>query len=269
MKNVVMAFLLFATVIVCSKQIEGEYRYSYNDSETIIDAKQKCLNLAKQNAVERFATFIRSETIVKNYITEKDEIIANSMGMITDVKIINEIIDKANTTVYYKISAEIDEIKVMAMLEEKEKIRSEETAKKREQEERLREIEITRQAELERLRVEAEAKKLEQEERIRAMEEEKLIREKFSFKNEPKRKFWEKQKWIALGTFVGTTGLGIYFNSVSDSYFDDHDTATDTPTAVDSFDKTKDFESYRNITYSVSLVPLGYFFYSWYKERQY
>jgi len=246
------------TVIVYSKQIEGEYRYSYNDSETIIDAKQKCLNLAKQNAVERFATFISSETIIKNFVTEKDEIIANSMGLITDVKIIEERIDRAATTVYYKISAEIDEVKVMAMIEEKEKIRSEETAKKREHEEKLRAIKI-----------EEEIKRKEQEDRIRAMEEEKLIREKFSFKNEPKRKFWEKQKWIALGTFVGTSGLGLYFNSVSDSYFEDHENATDTKTALDSFDKTKDFESYRNITYSVSLVPLGYFFYSWYKERQY
>jgi len=263
-------FLLLVLVFaVIAKQIEGEYRYTYADSETIIEAKQKCLELAKVDAVTRFATFISSETIVKDYVTERDEIVASSMGMITGVQVIEERIDRATTTVYYKISAEIDEVKVMAMLEEKEKIRSEETAKKREQEQRLREIEITRQAELERIRVESEAKKLEQEERIRAMEEEKLIREKFSFKNEPKRKFWEKQKWIALGTFIGTSGLGLYFNSVSDSYFDDHENATNTATAVDSFDKTKDFESYRDITYSVSLVPLGYFFYSWYKERQY
>ena len=83
------------------------------------------------------------------------------------------------------------------------------------------------------------------------------------------RRFWRTQKWIGLGAFVGSAALGTYFNSQGSSYYDDYKSATSTPSAVDLYDKAQNNYTYRDVTFSVSLVPLGYFFYAWYKESKY
>ena len=101
--------------------------------------------------------------------------------------------------------------------------------------------------------------------------------------NVSKKNFWRSQKWIALGVFVGAAGVGTFFNSQagsflddSDAYYKDYNSATTTQSAVsfynkavDSAKKSDDYYNYRDITFSVSLVPLGYFFYAWYMESKY
>ena len=281
--KVMMIATLTLLSVLYSKQIFGEYLYQYSDAETIIEAKQKCMLLAKKDAVEKYATFIKSETVVRNYITEKDELIANTESMLADIKIIEENIDKLNSKIYYKISAEVDESKILAVFEQKEKMRldlleSEKKAKeqefeaeriKREQEIKLKDIEIAKKEELEKLRIEAEKRKIAQEENIRNLEAENLLKQKFAQKDNPKRKFWAKQKWISLGVFAASVGVGSYFQLEAESYYADHENATSTQSAIDAFDDATDYRNYGNITYSVSLVPLGYFFYSWYKESKY
>lgn len=298
MKQIISLLLLVVLTGLFSKTIIGEFTYNYSDAETLIDAKKKCLEMSKRDAVEKFATFIRSETVVKNYITENDKIISNSLGMITDIKVITEDVNRTNAKIYYKISAEINEDEVMQKLAEIERIEKEDLAKKREQEEKLRTIELSKLEEIEKSRVEAEKKKSEQEEKIRqieiakleelqkikieaerkrleqelrikALEEEELLKKKLAAKDNPNRKFWTKQKWIALGTFVGTAGLGTYFSMQGESYYDDYQNATSSDKALDLYDQAENNRSYGNITYSVSLVPLGYFFYAWYKESRY
>lgn len=84
-----------------------------------------------------------------------------------------------------------------------------------------------------------------------------------------KRDFWRKQKWLALGSVVATAGAGFACNYLGDGYYDDFKKADNTTDAVDNFNLTEDYYGYRDIAYSVSLAPLGYFFYAWYMENQY
>ncbi len=281
MKNfLIILFFSILFTATYSKTIYGEYTYSYGDDETLTTAKQKCQTLAKRDAVEKFATFLKSETVVRNYQTENDEIIANAEAMVTDVNIIEEKIDKLNTNIYYKISAEVDEKKILGVYEAKEKLKLEKIeAERKAQEERS---EAERKAEAERLEAEREAQelklkadkealeaKLKHEKELAAIEQEtekiKLSREI----NEKDRRFWRTQKWIALGAFAGSAGLGTYFNAQGSSYYDDYKSATSTSSADDLYDKADSNYLYRDVTFSVSLVPLGYFFYAWYKESQY
>ena len=269
MKKLILLTLLICSAFSFSKTIYGEYTYQYSDAETLIEAKQKCQTLAKRDAVEKFATYLRSETVVRNYQTESDEIIANAEAMITDVKTVEENIDRNNSSIYYKISAQVDEKKILAVYEERERIKLEKIeaerkaqAEKLEAERVLQEQRLAaeRKAEEERLTHELEKARIEQE-----TEKYKLSREL----HEKDRRFWRTQKWIALGAFAGSAGLGTYFNSQGSSSYDDYKSATTSADAADFYDKAESSYLYRDITFSVSLVPLGYFFYAWYQESKY
>ncbi|MBN2857182.1 MAG: hypothetical protein JXN63_02155, partial [Candidatus Delongbacteria bacterium] len=248
-------FIIILLLIVStgfSKTIYGEYTYTYGDDEALTEAKQKCITMAKRDAVEKFATFLRSETIIRNYITEKDEIVANAEAMMTDTKIIEENIDRTNSTIYYRISAEVDEKKILGAYEEREKMRLE----KAEAERKKQELKLAaeRKALEDKLEHERELARIASE-----TEKYKMSREL----SEKDRRFWRTQKWIGLGAFAGSAALGTYFNSQADSYYDDYENATSTQNALDYYDKANSNKDYRNITFSVSLVPLGYFFYAW------
>jgi len=258
MKHLLFFVFLISFSFAFSNTIYGEYTYTYGDDETLTEAKQKCQTLAKRDAVEKFATYLRSETIVRNYQAESDEIIANAEAMMMDVKIVEENTDKLTSSIYYKISAEVDEKKILGVYEEKEKMRLEQAEAEREKQSIQQESE--RKALEEKLDHERELAKIEQ-----ATEKYKLTREI----KEKDRRFWKTQKWIALGAFVGSAGLGTYFNSQGASYYDDYKDATSTSSAVSLYDKADDNYLYKDVTFSVSLVPLGYFFYAWYKESQY
>lgn len=99
--------------------IEGEYSYIYSDSESIVDAKRTGFDLAKKDALEKFATYISSESVVKDYITEKEEIISSTLGIMKNIQVVEEVIDKANNSVYYKVSAEVDEDEILNALKQK------------------------------------------------------------------------------------------------------------------------------------------------------
>ncbi|MCK4979740.1 MAG: hypothetical protein KAS62_05050 [Candidatus Delongbacteria bacterium] len=258
MKKFIFILLIIFFTASYSKTIFGSAEYVYGDAETLLDAKAKCMSLAKQDAIENFATFISSESVVRNYITERSEIVTSAQGMITDIKVIEENIDKATSKVFYKISAEVDEKKILAIYEEKEKIR-------------LENVEAERLKQQERIESErkAQAEKLEHDRKMAELEYKTEELKKSIFLNTKKKRFWRNQKWIALGAFVGSAGLGTYFNYQSDSYYDDFQNTTSTSESISLLDKANSNKDYRNITYSVSLVPLGYFFWAWYQESKF
>ncbi|MDA3837707.1 MAG: hypothetical protein PF574_01850 [Candidatus Delongbacteria bacterium] len=258
MKHLLLIVILIFFSYAYSKTILGTAEYVYGDAETLLDAKAKCMSLAKQDAIEKFATFISSESVVRNYVTERSEIVTNAQGLITNIKVVEENIDKATSRIFYKISAEIDEEKILAIYEEKEKLRLENVeAERLKQEQRL---EADRKA---------QADKLEHDRKMAEIQYKTKEMESSMFLNTKDKRFWSKQKWIALGAFVGSAGLGTYFNYQADSYYDSYQAATNTTSAIDNYENANSYKDYKNVTYSVSLVPLGYFFYSWYKESQY
>jgi hypothetical protein len=256
-KNCIFIFFIIVSTGF-ARTIFGEYTYTYGDDEAITEAKQKCVTMAKRDAVEKFATFLRSETIVRNYQTESDEIVASAEAMMTDVMIIDEKIDKLASTVYYKISAEVDEKKILGVYEEKERMRMEKAEAGRKAQELK--LAAERKALEDKLEHERELARIASE-----TEKYKMSREL----SEKDRRYWRTQKWIGLGAFAGSAALGTYFNAQADSYYDDYENATSTQKALDLYDKADSNKDYRNITFSVSLVPLGYFFYAWYQESKY
>lgn len=85
-----------------------------------------------------------------------------------------------------------------------------------------------------------------------------------------KHKFWKKNKWYAFGAFVVSVGAGSYFHIEGDKYYDEYknaDVLTSTTDEVEGLRKDAEtMDKYRNISFSISVAPLCWFFYSWYKE---
>jgi hypothetical protein len=84
-----------------------------------------------------------------------------------------------------------------------------------------------------------------------------------------KKDFWRTQKWIALGSSVAFSGAGLLCSSTADGYYDDYMKSTDTNESVDLYDKSTNFDLYKDVSYGVSLTSLGYFAYAWYMESKY
>jgi len=108
--------IFFLTNVSYSKTITGEAEYRYSDNETFSQAKKRCRIEAIRIAVESFATYIESESIIEDFVTKKDLVIAKSLALVRDVKIVEKREDRTNSVIWYKVTGEIDEQKALAAL---------------------------------------------------------------------------------------------------------------------------------------------------------
>jgi hypothetical protein len=111
-KYLILALVFIASLNAKIVTITGESEYRFSDKETFADAKDKCLEMAKKDAVGKFATSISNVTIVNNSMLEKDQLIAISLGIMRNIEYIEKIEERENSRIFYKISGEIDEEQV-------------------------------------------------------------------------------------------------------------------------------------------------------------
>lgn len=114
--------LLFLTIYSTSAlgktvEVEGQACYTYGDNESLVDARQFCFNLAKRDAIERYCTFVQSESLTRNFQLEKDEINTLAAGFLQNIKIVEK--TEKGREVCYKITGLVDEIAVKRYLERK------------------------------------------------------------------------------------------------------------------------------------------------------
>ncbi len=111
------SYILKAVLLICfqinifaqtnGSIIEGEYLYKYGDSETLLEAKALCYNMALRNAIEANILFVSSTTEIKNYTIRNDIIQSLSSGYVYDLKIIEERIEKSDNEIFYKLKGKI------------------------------------------------------------------------------------------------------------------------------------------------------------------
>ncbi len=86
--------LIMLSCLVISSQsqeiVRGTYSYTYGDSETLVQARQTCKNLAVRDAIESYYLFVESTTTVENNQTKDDLINAIASGIITDLKTVDQ-----------------------------------------------------------------------------------------------------------------------------------------------------------------------------------
>ena len=119
MKKISIILFFICTLTLFPKTISGEAAYQWGYNETYLQAQKRCKTEATRNAVESFATYIESDTEVKDYVMTKDVIISKSLGLVRNVKIIDEKTDWENRKIWYKITGEIDEKEAIERLNQK------------------------------------------------------------------------------------------------------------------------------------------------------
>lgn len=84
-----------------------------------------------------------------------------------------------------------------------------------------------------------------------------------------KKNFWKRQKWLGFATSALIAGAGYYCNMQVDASYDDYQAAKISQDAANARNSIDQFSQYRDISYSVSVAPLLYGFYSWIKQGIY
>ena len=84
-----------------------------------------------------------------------------------------------------------------------------------------------------------------------------------------KKNFWKKHKWLGFSSSVLLTGAGILFNSMGDKYYDEYKQSTSSNDAVSARENTDKYYQYRDLSYTISIVPAVWSLYSWIKEAGY
>ena len=83
-----------------------------------------------------------------------------------------------------------------------------------------------------------------------------------------KKFYWSLNKWISLGTFATSLGISVFYNEKGNDYYSNYLSATTTDLAGENYDNTLKYDTYRNISAGVSLIPLYWFIHSWYEESK-
>jgi hypothetical protein len=117
-KNGLLILLAFIVTVFGQelRTVQGEYTYQYSDNETIVQARDAVRRLALTDAVSKFATYIESRGIVENYMTVKETIISTAMGFVQNVKILEQTEDRNVSTIFMRVSCELNEEKVLDLL---------------------------------------------------------------------------------------------------------------------------------------------------------
>jgi len=93
----------------------GEYEYTYGDAESIMQAKQRCENLAIRAAIEQCALFVSSTTAIENYELKNDLVATLAAAVVKQKKVLEHRVE--GRTIYYKVSIKLDDEQMSRAIE--------------------------------------------------------------------------------------------------------------------------------------------------------
>jgi len=116
MKRLSYVFLviLFCSVIHAQDTIQGMYSYTYGDSESLVEARQTCKDLALRDAIESYYLFVESTSTVENYQMKEDLVQSIAAGNLTDVQIIEQ--TEEGRTITMTVSAVVNPNEVQSLV---------------------------------------------------------------------------------------------------------------------------------------------------------
>lgn len=106
--NVIRTTMVLVSLCIALRAqdaIQGMYSYTYGDNESLVEAKQTVKELALRDAVESYYLFIESTTTVENAQVKEDLIRSIAAGILTDIKIEDQIVE--GRTITMTVSAKV------------------------------------------------------------------------------------------------------------------------------------------------------------------
>lgn len=109
----VVIMMLCISTLFAQDTIRGTYTYTYGDSESLVDARQTCKDLALREAIESYAVFVESSTMVQDFQLKEDIIHSISTGYLTNVKIVDQKEEGRTITISVEALVNAEEVKKM------------------------------------------------------------------------------------------------------------------------------------------------------------
>ena len=103
--------LLSASVSFGQDVIKGSYSYTYGDSESLVDARQTCKDLAIREAIESYYVLVESSTTVENFQLKEDVIQSVSAGILKEIRIIDQTEEGRTISITIEGTVDPDEVK--------------------------------------------------------------------------------------------------------------------------------------------------------------
>ena len=114
--------ILLAEVANAAETIKGHACYHYSDNESINDARDIALSMAKREALESYSVFVESTSTVENYVLKNDLIASLTAAVLKNLKVISKSEDTKNRKVCRTIQAKIEPLDVKSQIETKIKV---------------------------------------------------------------------------------------------------------------------------------------------------
>ncbi|MBN2029175.1 hypothetical protein JW824_02925 [bacterium] len=108
-----VVFLSIATVISAQDVIRGTYSYTYGDSESLVEARETCRDLALREAIESYSVYVESSTEVENFQVSEDIIQTLAAGYLKDVKIVEQAEEGRTITITVEATVQSDEVEAL------------------------------------------------------------------------------------------------------------------------------------------------------------
>lgn len=105
----ILVFTMFS-VLRGQDIIRGTYTYTWGDSESLVEARKTCKDLALREAIESYYIFILSSTEVENYQLKDDLIQTVAAGYARDISIIEQKEEGRTLTVTVEALVDPEEI---------------------------------------------------------------------------------------------------------------------------------------------------------------
>jgi hypothetical protein len=112
-----LIFLLAIGTVMAQDLIHGSYIYTYGDSESLVDAKKTCKDLAVRDAIESYYLFVESSTEVENATLKEDIINTLSAGYLSNLKVVEQ--SEEGRTLSCTVEAKVDPEAVQALVQQK------------------------------------------------------------------------------------------------------------------------------------------------------
>ncbi len=113
---IITVLVLFASVILAQDTIRGTYTYTFGDSESLVDARKTCKDLALREAIESYALFVESCSEVENFEVKEDVITSIAAGVLKNVTIVDQ--QEEGRTIILTVEATVEPEEVSQLLEE-------------------------------------------------------------------------------------------------------------------------------------------------------
>jgi hypothetical protein len=112
-----LIFLLAVGTVMAQDLIRGSYSYTYGDSESLVEARKTCKDLAVRDAIESYYLFVESSTEVENSTLKEDIINTLSAGYLSNLNVVDQTVE--GRTLTCTVEANVDPEAVQALVQKK------------------------------------------------------------------------------------------------------------------------------------------------------